>query len=75
MKELEIYYAVHKSGQGCVFVATPTRDNTRQVWTGQYDGHVTSVVARMESLGFVLPRITWEDEPVKLKLSLAYGTA
>lgn len=72
MKELEIFYAVNKSGQGCVFKEEPSRDTVLEVWVGQYNGSITMVVARMESLGFVLPRITWEDEPVKLKLSLAY---
>lgn len=72
MKELEIFYAVNKSGQGCVFEDEPSRDTGLEVWEGQYNGSITMVVARMESLGFVLPRITWEDEPVKLKLSLTY---
>ncbi len=72
MKELEIFYAVNKSGQGCVFADEPRRDTGLEVWEGQYNGSITMVVARMESLGFVLPRITWEDEPVKLKLSLTY---
>lgn len=72
MKELEIFYAVNKSGQGCVFEDEPSRDTVLEVWVGQYNGSITMVVARMESLGFVLPRITWEDEPVKLKLSLTY---
>lgn len=72
MNELEIYYAVNKSGQGRVFQDKPKRNNNLDVWAGQYDGSVTILVARMESLGFVLPKITWEDEPVKLKLSLGY---
>mgnify|MGYP007069944224 CR=1 FL=1 len=72
MKELEIFYAVNKSGQGVIFEDEPSRDTMLEVWCGQYNGSVTMVVARMESLGFVLPKITWEDEPVKLKLSLAY---
>lgn len=74
MKELEIFYAVNKSGQGVIFEDEPSRDTILEVWVGQYNGSVTMVVARMESLGFVLPKITWEDEPVKLKLSLAYET-
>ena len=72
MKELEIFYAVNKSGFGCVFEEEPSRDTMHDAWVGQYNGIVTMVVARMESLGFELPRITWEDEPVKLKLSLSY---
>lgn len=72
MKELEIFYAVNKSGQGCFFEEKPNRDTILEVWVGQYNGSITMVVARMESLGFVLPKITWEDEPVKLKLALAY---
>ncbi|MBR1526236.1 MAG: hypothetical protein IJ640_06205 [Prevotella sp.] len=73
MKELTIYYAVNKSGQGCIFEDKPRRDTILDVWVGQYNGSVTMVVARMESLGFVLPKIKWSDEPVALKLTLAYG--
>lgn len=32
-------------------------------------------VARMEALGFVLPKLSWPDEPVELKLTLDYGKA
>lgn len=70
MKELEIFYAVDKSGQGCVFEDEPSRDTVLKVWVGLYNGSITMVVARMEALGFVLPKLTWQDEPVELKLSL-----
>lgn len=72
MKELEIFYAVNKSGQGRIFAEMPERDTDRQTWKGQCEGFLVMTVARMEAVGFVLPRITWEDEPVKLKLQLVY---
>lgn len=74
MNTLKIYYTVNKNGQGCIFEDKPRRDTILELWVGQYSGSVTMVVARMESLGFVLPKIKWPDEPVELKLSLAYGT-
>lgn len=70
--DIAIFYAVNKNGQGCIFEEEPRKDTILEVWTGQYSGSVTIIVARMEALGFVLPKITWDDEPVKLKLSLAY---
>ncbi len=69
----QLYYAVNKSGQGRIFEEKPNRNTIYEVWVGQYSGSVTMIVARMEALGFVLPKITWADEPVKLNLSLDYG--
>ena len=69
---ITLYYAVAESGQGFIFIGEPWRDCAVNTWRGELDGNVIMVVSRFEALGFVLPRITWEDEPVKLKLSLAY---
>ena len=72
MTTLKLYYAVNKSGQGCVFEERPRRDTIFEIWVGQYSGSMVMVVARMEALGFVLPKTAWEDEPVELKLTLDY---
>lgn len=74
MNTLKFYYAVNKNGQGRIFKDKPRRDTILEMWVGQYDGSVTMVVANMESLGFVLPKIKWSDEPVELTLLLAYET-
>ena len=70
--DMSVFYAVNKNGQGCIFEERPRKDTILEIWTGQYSGSVTIIVARMEALGFVLPKITWNDDPVKLKLSLSY---
>ena len=67
---ITLYYAVGVGGQGRIFKEMPIRDTERSVWVGDSDGFLVMVVARMEALGFVLPKITWEDAPVELKLSL-----
>lgn len=69
-RHITLYYAVGRSGQGRIFAEMPSRDTERNVWVGDSDGFLVLVVARMEALGFVLPKITWEDAPVELKLSL-----
>ncbi len=69
-KHITLYCAVNKSGQYCIFIGEPFRDNLFEAWIGESDCSVSMVVSRMEALGFVLPKITWEDEPVELKLSL-----
>lgn len=68
---MTLYYAVSASGQGRIFAELPIRDTDRNVWVGNSDGFFVMVVARMEALGFVLPKISWEDEPVELTLSLS----
>ena len=69
-RHITLYYAVGVGGQGRIFAEMPSRDTERNVWVGDSDGFLVLVVARMEALGFVLPKITWEDAPVELKLSL-----
>ena len=72
---MTLYYAVSASGQGRIFAEMPSRDADRNIWVGDCDGFFVLVVARMEACGFVLPKITWEDDPVKLNLVLEYGKA
>ena len=69
---ITLYYAVGVGGQGRIFAEMPSRDIDRNVWIGNSDGFLVMVVARMEALGFVLPKLSWPDEPVRLKLTLEY---
>lgn len=69
--EMNIWYAVSKSGQGCVFVTQPERNDHRGIWEGTLMGCVTSLVMTMESEGFELPRIKWNDDPVRFTLKLS----
>lgn len=70
-RHITLYYAVGVGGQGRIFAELPIRDTDRNVWVGNSDGFFVMVVARMEACGFVLPKISWEDEPVELTLSLS----
>jgi hypothetical protein len=70
---ITFYYAVGIGGQGRIFAEMPSRDSEHWVWVGESDGFLVLVVERMVASGFVLPTISWEDEPVELKLTLGYG--
>ncbi|MBR1558117.1 MAG: hypothetical protein IJ647_10260 [Prevotella sp.] len=64
-----IWVACSKGGQYVVFKAKPNRDTSKQVWCGDYDGKGQLALAHLESLGISLPELTWESEPVQLKIS------
>lgn len=68
----KLWYAVSRKGQGRVFTSLPVREPRLGVWTGESVGCISMTVMVMESDGFRLPRITWDDEPVELKLTLDY---
>lgn len=70
---ITFYYAVGIGGQGRIFAEMPSRDPEHWVWVGESDGFLVLVVERMVASGFLLPAISWEDEPVELKLTLGYG--
>lgn len=70
---ITFYYAVGIGGQGRIFAEMPSRAPEHWVWVGESDGFLVLVVERMVASGFVLPAISWEDEPVELKLTLGYG--
>ena len=74
-RHITLYYAVGTGGQGRIFAEMPSRDTDRNVWVGNSDGFLVMVVARMEALGFVLPKISWQDAPVELTLTLDYGNS
>lgn len=72
MNEYIIWLAVNKSGGYRIFKQKPRRDTTTDTWCGDYDGEAMIILAHMEVKGFKLPSLTWQDVPVKLKLSLTY---
>lgn len=71
MEKIIIYYAVNKSGQGCVFMDCPVREEHFGVWMGEHIGAVSSFFMFLESEGFTLPRMSWADEPHKITLSIS----
>lgn len=72
MFEKTLYYAVNRSGQGCIFMEEPKRDTVFERWVGEYHPCVTLTIDLMAMLGFVLPKLSWPDEPVRLKLTLEH---
>ena len=70
MFEITLFYAVNRSGQGGIFMEEPRRDNVYERWVGEYHPCVTLTIDLMERLGFVLPKLSWSDDPVKIKLTL-----
>ena len=73
MFEKTLYYAVNRSGQGCIFMEEPRRDTVYERWVGEYHPSVTLTIDRMTALGFVLPKLSWSDDPEKIKLTLENG--
>lgn len=67
-----LYYAVNKGGQGFLFVGEPSRDSQAGKWVGETSVDAALAFIRMEALGFVLPKLSWPDEPVRLKLTLEH---
>lgn len=68
MNHYFVWVVATKSGGYRVFKQKPIRDTTGDVWTGDYDGKGQVALAHLEALGISLPSLTWEDEPVKLKI-------
>lgn len=73
MFEKSLFYAVNRSGQGHIFMEEPRRDTVFERWVGEYLPSVSLTIDKMTALGFVLPKISWDDEPVEIKLLLDYG--
>ena len=71
MNGLTFFYAVNKSGQGCLFTSRPERNEHRNIWVGSMNAAVTRFFDCLETVyGYALPDISWEDEPVGLRLSI-----
>ncbi len=70
-KVLSLWYAVSKTGQGRIFTSKPVRNGNFGIWTGNHLGFATETVIYMETEGFTLPTLRWDDEPIKLALTLS----
>ena len=64
----ELFYAVNPSGQGNIFVSRPIRGE--RYWMGVIEPCFSMVLNCLESEGFCFPSLKWQDEPVKLTLSV-----
>jgi len=67
-----IWVACNSSGSYRLFKQKPVRDTTTGVWNGDYDAKGQVAVAHLESLGIALPTISWESEPVQIKISVLW---
>lgn len=73
-KPKKLFYAVSARGQCVVFTDKPERVEKIGVWSGRIEGCYCSVIADMEAEGLLrLPKLTYSDEPVELKLTVSYG--
>ena len=70
--EYKLWYAVSMQGQGRVFTSKPVRERKSGLWRGESVGWISLFVMKMETAGFRLPAISWDDEPVEIKLTLSY---
>ena len=66
----KLWYAVSGMGQGAIFLTKPIRYERMKVWKGDMISCYSMVVMHIESEGFHLPVLKWEDEPVELELTL-----
>lgn len=70
-KIMKIWYAVSGRGQGQIFTTKPERNSHFRLWTGHIEGCVSTLVCLMAAEGELkLPLITWEDDPLELKISI-----
>ena len=71
-KEMKVWYAVSKTGQGRVFTSRPERNEHWGIWEGESMGFVTFLFMHMEAEGLEIPSLKWSDDPVQLMISLEY---
>lgn len=71
-KEITIFYAVSKTGQGRVFINRPERNEHFGIWMGEHIGFISSLFMWAESEGLELPDIRWKDDPVPMKVSIGF---
>ena len=71
-KEMNFWYAVSKSGRGRLYVDCPIRNEKFGVWEGRQLMYIIETLWLFQSDGFLLPDLTWSDEPKKIVLSFEY---
>lgn len=71
-KDMKIWYALSKTGQGRVFTTCPERNEHFGIWVGESIGCVSTLFLLLESEGFIPPAIKWSDAPVAITLTAHY---
>ena len=72
MNKQFIWLAVGKNGGYQAFRNMPVRDKETGEWCGERYLYAMPLLARMESVGFRLPDMTSDSNPVKLTITLDY---
>lgn len=67
----KLYYAVNGSGQGCVFVSMPFRNEHCKIWVGEIDGLYCRFLMQAEAEGLYLPPMKWSDEPIEIIINIS----
>ena len=55
-----------------MYTTKPVRESHRRVWLGRVEGIYCRLLMDMESRGYRLPSLTWDDEPVEVELTLSW---
>ncbi len=71
MKEqtLEFWVCTSGSGQTCIFVDKPIRDNINKRWKGIISGSLNSFIM---AFSISLPKLTWNDDPKILTITIKF---
>lgn len=71
---MNIWYAVNRSRQGRVFLTKPKKNVLEGVWEGNTVGWLNMVISHLvTSDELILPNMSFNDSPVKIKISVNYG--
>lgn len=66
-KTITLWYAVDADGVCCLYREKPVRDNVNRCW---YPCHNDLDFIEIDYLRKYLPNMTWESDPVKIKLTI-----
>lgn len=67
-----IWVAFNRIGGYRAFKQKPVRNTANGVWSGDYDGKGMVALAHLEQCGIALPDLTWDSEPVRIKVEVSY---
>lgn len=70
-----VWVAFNKIGGYRAFKQNPVRDASKEIWSGDYDGKGMVALAHLEQCGIALPDLTWDSEPIRIKVQVDYEYA
>jgi len=68
----DFYYAADQNGQHNMFLSLPKRNYRDGLgcWSGDYSVNAAFFFGLLQDQGLRLPRIGWEDEPVRIRIKI-----